>query len=226
MVSVCVCRCLSVCLCVRHIPFLASLQSRCDLQASVSVTTFYCLQACEQGLLFGRGLNSKSNKLGFFIWQRFSTAMVFFRFPDRKAEAEDGGVGWVEEKSERRVDLEIRRIKRKKAVWWCDVKKWKRGKWMDWKVGVSHSGYGLSWGRLPGNEYKSAQYPPKWQKQVAMFVCVWEKNTKIQVRFCEQAFLRLSDSSFTDCASAFPTWMALWNWNFYCICLSTESRQM
>lgn len=84
-------QCISAYMCVRHIPFLASLQSRCDLQAWVSVTTFYCLQACEQGLLFGRSLNSKSNKLGFFIWQRFPTAMVFFRFPDRRAEGEDGG---------------------------------------------------------------------------------------------------------------------------------------
>ena len=68
-------------MCVRHIPFLASLQSRRDLQAWVSVTTFYCLQACEQGLLFGRGLNSKSNKLGFFIWQRFFNCNGFLQFP-------------------------------------------------------------------------------------------------------------------------------------------------
>lgn len=73
--------CLSACMCVRHIPFLASLQSRRDLQAWVSVTTFYCLQACEQGLLFGRGLNSKSNKLGFFIWQRFFNCNGFLQFP-------------------------------------------------------------------------------------------------------------------------------------------------
>lgn len=74
-------------------PILANLQSRCDLKALVSVTTFYCLQACEQGLLFGRGLNSKSNKLRFFLCQWFLTVTVFFSFPDRRAEGGGRGGG-------------------------------------------------------------------------------------------------------------------------------------
>lgn len=76
MMSVCKRLVLTVSMCLCHISLLASLQSRCDLQALVSVTTFYCLQACEQGLLLGRGINSKSNKLGVFIWQRFPSVSL------------------------------------------------------------------------------------------------------------------------------------------------------
>ena len=137
-------------MCVRHIPFLASLQSRRDLQAWVSVTTFYCLQACEQGLLFGRGLNSKRNKLGFFIWQRFFNCNGFLQFPwpQSGGRGRGGGEGLEEQKWQQREEEEgeSRRMRMKKAVWWCIFK---------------------------GNECESTQWPLRWLRQVVR-VCVRE----------------------------------------------------
>ena len=114
-VHVCV---LSVCMCVRHIPFLAGLQSRRDLQARVSPTTFYCRQACERWLLFGRGLNPKSNKLGFFIWPWFQTAMGVFRFsrPQSERGRGDGGGGGGWKRRKERVSLSSGRKRRRTEV--------------------------------------------------------------------------------------------------------------